>query len=192
MKVKGISIVCVMMVFCFSCNSDESLTDENNDEASFNIEGQWYISGRSGYYQFEGDSVSYKYGENVLGYEEHTIKLIRGEKNMYSISSMMKYLCQDISESEEDFANRVDFGLYSADELVLCRFESPDWIVKGNDIYIPGRYISDLVPKKEYLVSKIVKKSRHQFTIASICPTLYDYIDEPFEYKYYITFTRIK
>ena len=108
----------------------------------------------------------------------------------------MKYIKQRYNEPDEEYEKRVDNGLYSADELTELSFESPSWIVSGNCIYLPGKYIS--VPigweeKDKYLVSKIVKYTKNKFVIVSTSPTIWDYaIEKTPTFNYYMTFTRVK
>lgn len=185
---KKILLLFACISILLSCDNGEI---QPKDDNTFTLEGTWYISGRSGIYKFENDTVSFNYDENVLGYEEHTFSLIDGKKNEYAISTKMKYLQQNANESDEEYCDRIENGKYSIEELVEIKVEKFSWIILGHNIYLPGKYISDIMPKDKYLVSKIVKSSKDQFVIVSICPTIWDYtIEENFEY--YITFSRIK
>lgn len=188
---KNIYLYLVLLLFAVGCNK-ESIEGPQLFNSKY-LEGVWYITGRTGIYKFQGDTVSYKYDENVMGYEEHTIKLIQGKLNTYSISTKMRYPKQRDNESEEDYAERIENGQYSMDELNIISFESPSWIVSGNDIYIPGYYVADIEVEEKYLVSKIVKQTKNNFIIACTNPTISDYaIEGTPSFKYYMTFTRIR
>ena len=130
-----------LLLLTVSCNND-SIGDNSYSNGTYDLEGVWYISGRTGIYQFEGDTVSYKYNEKVLGYEEHIFTRIQGKDNTYSISTNMRYIKQRYDESDEEFEKRVENGLYSTSELTMLNSESPSWIVSGNYIYLPGKYIT--------------------------------------------------
>ena len=178
-----------MLTIC--CNKD-SIEEPQLSDSKY-LEGIWYISGRTGIYAFQGDTVNYKYDEDVMGYEEHTIKLIQGNLNTYSISTKMKYFKQRENESQEDYVERIENGHYSLNELNTISYDSPSWIVSGNDIYIPGYYIADIEVEEKYQVAKIVKITKNMFVIACTNPTISDYaIEETPTYKYYMSFTRIK
>ena len=192
---KSVYLYFTILLFLVSCNND-SISDNSSSNGNYHLEGTWYISGRTGIYLFEGDTVSYKYNENVMGYEEHIFTRTQGNENTYSISTKMRYIKQRYDESDEEFEKRVDNGGYSTSELTMLNFESPSWIVSDNNIYLPGKYIT--VPmgweeKDKYLVSKIVKYTKNQFVIASLSRTIWDYaIDKVPTYNYYTTFTRVK
>ena len=113
---KVLYIVVIAMIL--SCNNNDSLTEPDYGEKTFNIEGEWYISGSTeGYLQ--NDSTRYNYNENVLGYQEYTIKLIPGEENYYSVSFRMRFIKQRDGESDEDYTDRIITEQYSSDELVM-------------------------------------------------------------------------
>lgn len=105
----------------------------------------------------------------------------------------MKYFKQRENESQEDYVERIENGHYSLNELNTISYDSPSWIVSGNDIYIPGYYIADIEVEEKYQVAKIVKITKNMFVIACTNPTISDYaIEETPTYKYYMSFTRIK
>lgn len=179
----------IFLAIIYSCKESEG----SNPDKPFNIEGDWYISGRTGIYGFENDSTSFTFDEDILGYEEHTFSLIKGEENEYSVSSKMKYIFQKEGESDNDFIERIENGQYSKDELIVSSFNSPSWIISKNDIYIPGEFISNIPEKERYHVAKIVKHTNNMFVIASVCPTIWSiFIDENSQFKYYTTFRKIR
>lgn len=186
---KKLFFLLLLLPTIYSCKESET----NVPDKSFDIEGTWYISGRSGIYNFENDSASFTFNEDVLGYEEHTFSLIKGKENEYSVSTKMKYILQKEGESGNVFLDRIENGRYSKDELVEESFNSPGWIISGDDIYTPGKYISDIPEKEKYYVAKIVMHTNNMFVIASVCPSIWEmFIDEYPQFKYYTTFRKIR
>ena len=61
---KNIYLYLVLLLFAVGCNK-ESIEGPQLFNSKY-LEGVWYISGRTGIYTFQGDTVSYKYDENVI------------------------------------------------------------------------------------------------------------------------------
>ena len=186
-------ILILFAIFGLLLGCDDEENQLKDDDKAFTLEGTWYISGRSGIYKFENDTVSFNFNENVLGYEEHTFSLVEGKKNEYTISTKMKYLQQNVNESDEDYCDRIENGRYSIEDLVDINISCPQWVVSGNEIIIPGRYFSSMNDIDDVVMFKFIKKSKDQFVIISATPTIVDlYIEDPLIYQYYLTFNRTR
>ena len=173
-----------------NCNNHDLSPEGNYNEKPFNIEGQWYISGRTEDGYRSNDSIRYNYNEYIYGYEEFSFQQVQGEENYYSVLFRMRTIAQKDNESDVDYLNRITTGNYSSDELLMPNefYEWGNIFISGNDLYIPW----DGKKYKGVLFAKIVNKSYNQFTIASISLDFSLAWVEPLTYKYYITFTRIK
>jgi hypothetical protein len=174
-----------------SCKENDNLPD--NEDNSFNLEGSWYISERPRNYDFESETNRFTYDEHVLGYEEYTFTRIESKDNQYSVSAKIRNLTQKLNESDNDYLYRLNSGIYEKSELKDGFFTCAPWLISGNDIYIPDWYLSSLPNNENVLFFKFIKKSKDQFVIMSATPSIdYIYEESPMEYKYKITFTRIK
>ena len=187
---KLLLLITCFTIICGICGCNSDVDEPNGNE--FTLDGRWYISGRPKYYGFESDSVSFTYNQHILGYEEYTFTPIEGQKDLYSVSLNMWFLKQEEGESDEEYTNRVNSGMYSESELVNYNTtRCPQWIISGNDIIIPGRYIGDF--ENDVVMFRFVKKTRNKFVIISASLSVVDLaVDNPFSYKHYLTFTRIR
>ena len=172
------------------------VSGENDYEKPFNLEGHWYLSGRSGAGEsFYGkDSITYSYDEKVLGYQEFSFRLNHGEGNYYSVSYRIRWVAKKEDESLEDYSERLQNGQYSSDELVMSdwiRYDKNKWIVIDSNLYTYTDLDIGCLPQ----IAKFVKKSYNQFTLATVSYDLIDFafnLGEPFTYNCYLTFTRIE
>ena len=189
---KKINLLYVLLIVStVNCNNHDLSPEGNYNEEPFNIEGQWYISGRTVDGYRSNDSIRYNYNEFIYGYEEFSFQQVQGEENFYSVLFRMRTIKQKEDESIVDYTDRITTGNYSSDELFMSNefYEWGNIFISGNDLYIPW----DGKKYKGVLFAKIVNKSYNQFTIASTCYDISSIAwDDPLTYKYYITFTRIK
>lgn len=193
---KRILYFVALALVTIACNNEDSPTgDTQVNNKPFTLEGRWYVSGSTEGFITQ-DSVSFRYNENVLGYQEYLFERVQKGNINYSLKCKIRSVKKKIDESDMEYIERLKTGNYADEELYM----SETWgnVGGGQGLYVKGKeiytYLSDMKwDDKLYLVAKIVKCTYNQFTVASINPDFLDFAWEtPPMYKYYITFTRIK